>query len=386
MAGELVPMDWPPLTLEELRPLLAEFSSCGAPVCILSVSPRPFSAASVVETTSGRVFVKRHPRSVRTEAGLSEEHRFMRHLREHGAPVPRILQTKEGQSAVERGAWTYEVHEISPGIDVYEQAISWTPFQCAAHAHAAGKALAQLHRASEGFAAPLRRPQPLVSSFTIFAAKDPHVALEGYLAARPALDANARVHTCAEKALVLLEPFAAELRPLLPALLPLWTHNDLHASNLFWSDAGAEATATAIIDFGLADRTFAANDIAQAIERNIVGWLDLVTHPELPEAVPIAFDHLSALLDGYVAERPLARAEALALAPVMALCHAEFALTEADYYLAALHSDERAKIAYDDYLLGHAQWFLGAGAKLLDALRDWAARYVNEKEKSTWRS
>ena len=45
-----------------------------------------------------------------------------------------------------------------------------------------------------------------------------------------------------------------------PALEPLWTHNDLHASNLLWSAGGDNAQAAAIIDFGLADRTNAVHD------------------------------------------------------------------------------------------------------------------------------
>ena len=39
------------------------------------------------------------------------------------------------------------------------------------------------------------------------------------------------------------------------------------------------AHATSVIDFGLADRTNAVYDIAQAIERNIVEWLELVRDP-----------------------------------------------------------------------------------------------------------
>ena len=39
------------------------------------------------------------------------------------------------------------------------------------------------------------------------------------------------------EALALLAPFHAELQAAAPALAPLWTHNDWHASNLFWSDA-----------------------------------------------------------------------------------------------------------------------------------------------------
>jgi Ser/Thr protein kinase RdoA (MazF antagonist) len=168
---------------------------------------------------------------------------------------------------------------------------------------------------------------------------------------------------------------------LLPSLAPLWTHNDLHCSNLFWSDTSEQSRATAIIDFGLADLTNTVHDIAHAIERNIVEWLVLVQNPSHPERVPIHFDHLEALLEGYESMRLLSAKEAAALAPMTALCHAEFALSEADYFLGVLHSETNARMAYDGWLWGHAHWFCGAGTKLLDVLRQWAVgRSARERE------
>jgi Ser/Thr protein kinase RdoA (MazF antagonist) len=373
--GKLVEPDWPPLTLSEVRALLSMFPGCGEPIEILSVSPRPFSAASVVATKSGLVFVKRHHRSVRDREGLLEEHRFMRYLRKHGTHAPRVLATFSGETAIESGTWTFEVHDVPPGVDLYEEAISWTPFRSTAHAHSAGEALARLHKIAQGFNAPQRKTQPLVAGFTIFAAEEPCAAIERYLAARPALAEDAATREGCDAALELLAPFHAELKPLLPALKPLWTHNDLHASNLMWSDAGDDARAVAVIDFGLADRTNAVHDLAQAVERNIVEWLDLVEDPERKEGVRVHIDHLEALLDGYMQVRPLSEEEAAALAPMTALCHAEFALTEADYFLGVLHSKEKAGLASMDYLVGHARWFRGAGGqKLLDAIGRWAAK------------
>jgi Ser/Thr protein kinase RdoA (MazF antagonist) len=370
MDGTLVAPDWPPLTLDELQKLFAEFPALGAPLGILSVSPRPFSAAGVVATTAGRVFVKRQSRAVRRREGLLEEHRFLAHLLAHGADVPRVFSSAEGETAIELGDSIYELHQAPAGVDLYEEAISWTPFETAAHARSAGQALAKLHLAAQGFAAPARQPQPLVSSFTIFAAADPDAALDRYLAARPALAHHQKIRESAALALELLAPFHAELVPHLPKLAPLWTHNDLHASNLFWSDASPEACATTVIDFGLADRTNAVYDLAQVIERNIVEWLALMNHPAHPDDVPVHLDHLEALLDGYESQRPLSIEESAALAPMTALCHAEFALTEADYFLGVLGSEEKGKLAYDDYLVGHARWFRGAvGRSLLDALR-----------------
>jgi Ser/Thr protein kinase RdoA (MazF antagonist) len=326
-----------------------------------------------VGTRTERVFIKRHHRTVRDREGLLEEHRFMKHLREHGAPVPRVLAALSGETAIERGEWTYEVQEVPTGVDIYEDALSWTPFRSTAHARSAGEALARMHLAAQGFDAPRRKIQPLVASFTIFAADDPKVAMETYLEARPALTHATVTRASCDEALELLAPFHAELLPHLPALKPLWTHNDLHASNSLWSDASDDARAVAIIDFGLADRTNAVHDLAQAIERNIVEWLELMHDSTRGEDVPIHFDHLYALLDGYESVRPLTDEEAAALAPMTALCHAEFALTEADYFLSVLHSEEKARVALVDYLIGHARWFRGAGGhKLLDAIRRWA--------------
>ena len=381
--GSLVEPDWPPLTLAEVRALLAAFPGCGEPIEILSVSPRPFSAASVVATDSGRVFIKRHHRTVRDREGLLEEHRFLNHLREHGAPVPRVFAASSGETAIENGQWTFEVHEAVAGVDIYEEALSWTPFRSSAHAHSAGVTLARLHRASQGFDAPLRKAEPLVASFTIFAADEADTAMKHYLEARPALAGDEVARQGCDVALELLAPFHAQLRPLLPGLKPLWTHNDPHASNFLWSDASDNARAVGVIDFGLADRTNAVHDLAQSIERNIVEWLDLIEDSARGEHVRVHLDHLEAMLDGYESERPLNDAETAALAPMTALCHAEFALSEADYFRGVLHSEEKARMASIDYLVGHARWFRGAGGVgLLDRIQRWAGRRERQKAAS----
>jgi Ser/Thr protein kinase RdoA (MazF antagonist) len=370
--GTLVEPDWPPLTLDEIRALLEHFPAIGEPVAIVSASPRPFSAASVVETRLGHIFIKRHSRLVRDTDGLMEEHRFMEHLDANGIAAPRVFATAAGDTAIEIDAWTYEVHGIPEGSDLYEDAISWTPFRSVEHARSAGEMLARLHIASANYNAAARKPRPLVASFTIFASQDPRKSLEEYLAARPILDRDAQTHRDCDETLELIVPFHDELKPILPSLRPLWTHNDLHASNLFWSDTGLCARATSVIDFGLADRTNTVYDIAQAIERNVIEWLVLMNAPKNGGAVPVHLDHLWAMLDGYEQVRPLNHQEASALAPMLALSHVEFALTEADYFLGALRSPEKARVATHDYLVKHAQWFRGPGTqRILDPLRRW---------------
>jgi len=381
--GTLVKPDWPPLTLAELRPILARFPHDITPTRILTVSPRPFSAASVVATRQGRIFVKRHAHSVRDREGLLEEHRFLAHLIAYGVAVPRVLANEDHETAIELGEWTYEVHQAPLAVDVYREALSWTPFLNPSHARAAGVALAKLHLAAQNYPAPRRLNRPLIAGFTIFAADNPASAMSRYVAARPSLAIYPAAERHAEQALALLEPFHQELRPHLRALAPSWTHNDLHASNILWT-SDPEPRAATIIDFGLADRTNAVHDLAQTIERNIVDWLAL--HPSSrAAALHVDLPALHALLDGYESLRPLADAEAAALAPMTALCHAEFALSEADYFLGVLHSEPRALIALNDYLVGHARWFHSeSGSALLAEIRRWefARKGISDKVRS----
>ena len=372
--GTLVTPDWPPLTLEEVRGLLRYYPTLGKPLRLLTVSPRPFSAASVVATENGEIFVKRHYCTVRDVEGLREEHLFMDHLRQRGARVARVIPGRSGKTAIRLGEWTYEVHEIPPGIDIYGDAISWTPFRSCEHAYSAGRALAELHMASREFVAPARKPRQLVAGFTIFGARDARQAFDLYVSGRPVLRRYLQARNCREEALALLGPFHAELLPLLPALAPLWTHNDWHASNMMWSDGSVTATPVGVIDFGLADRTNAVHDLAHAIERNMVDWLALLNDPAHPDDIRVHSDHLFGLLEGYESVRPLSGEERLAVAPMTALCHAEFALSETDYFLSVLQSEEKAWYACEGYLVLHARWFSGAGGKLLDDLRGWARK------------
>src|ERR1700678_1447557 len=185
--GSLEEPDWPPLTLPEVDLLLRRYRQAGGAEWLLSRSPRPFSAASVVATPIGKVFVKRHHRSVRDREGLLEEHRLIAHLSATmqdevsgmvGGPdfstnlVQAVLADWDGETAGTSGEWTYEVHPLARGVDVYEQAPSWTPFLSCGHARSAGRALARLHRAAASYQGASRKAQPLVTSFTIFSGQN----------------------------------------------------------------------------------------------------------------------------------------------------------------------------------------------------------------------
>ncbi|MFD7133045.1 phosphotransferase enzyme family protein [Streptomyces sp. NPDC059894] len=352
LGHEAVRPDWEPLTEREVTDVL------GRPARLLWRSPRPLSAAALVD--AGRtLFVKRHHVSVRTPEGLAEEHAFLRHLRDNGAPVVDVL------SATGRGEWVYEVHTAGTGTDLYRDALSWSPFASAGHARQAGAALARLHLAAAGFDAPRRRVQPLVSSFTVFADHDPVTALHRYVDARPALADALTGRPWRDDLERLHLPYHRELAPHLDALEPLWTHNDWHASNLLWDTTRSPATVSTVLDLGLSDRTTAVHDLAVALERNIVQWLDLPTGE-----VRVHLTHLDALLDGYTAVRPLTSAERAALPALLPLVNAEYALSEMDYFRGVTRSETNTSLAYA-YFTDHTAWFGGpAGRRLLDRLRD----------------
>ena len=362
MATEPAEPDWPPLTVPELDALLAGFPEAGGAREVRWRSPRPLSAAALVRTARDLdVFVKRHHVSVRTRESLAEEHGFLRHLAANGAPVVRVLTDGHGQSVgtSEDGEWTYEVHTVGAGEDVYRDAISWSPFLSLEHARSAGRILARLHEAASGYDAPNRTVAPLTGGFTIFGDQtDPLAAAEKYAAVRPALAADLvhRPEWPGE-----LErwhmPFYERLQPQLHALEPLWTHNDLHASNLLWR--GDEAVT--VIDFNLADRAYAVHDLALAIERNAVEWVELEEKAERA----LHPDAARALIAGYEEIRRLTDAERAALPELLPLCHVDFALSELDYFAGVTKNEANAELAYR-YLVDHTAWFASeAGAAFL---------------------
>lgn len=364
LAGDEQAPDWPPLTHDEVASLLDGYALPKRSLAIVWHSPRPLSAAARVGTADGEVFVKRHHISVRNEQTLTEEHRFAMHLRARGIPVPLVLCDATDRSAVPRGEWVYEVHQTATGQDVYRDTFSWAPAGGAAHAHAAGAMLARLHLAANGYEAPQRRTHLLVARAEILSASDPVAALAGQMAERPALAAYLSERDWRDEVGMVLAPWASRAAIGVAGQPPLWTHGDWHVSNLCWNDASDTGRITDVLDFGLSARTFALFDLATAIERNAIAWLDI-------ERGGIArIDLALGLLDGYRSVRPLDRADLQALADVLPLVHVDFALSEVEYFEGITRRRDHADVAYRTFLLGHARWFAGAeGQSLLDALR-----------------
>ncbi|MFM0736461.1 phosphotransferase [Paraburkholderia xenovorans] len=373
VSGEKAERDWPLMTRDEVERVLAGYPAIG-PVARLSWhSPRPFSAAVLVTTVRGEVvFVKRHHVSIRDVEGLLEEHAFIAHLRARGVPVADVLANREGVTAVTQAEWTYELHGAAPGVDAYRGAMSWTPFADVSHAYSAGRALARLHAAAADYPAPARAIRPLLSSFRVLSCADLSAALDRWVAAQPLLVSSLATRDWRADIARIIAPYHARLVPLLPALAPLWTHGDWHASNLLWTDDAPGAQVRTVLDFGLSDKTCAVYDLALAIERNAIEWL------EPSETRHVHLDHVDALLDGYESLAPLSDDESAALVALLPIVHTEFALSEVAYFEGILQSRETGDVAYDGYLIGHTRWFEQPQGQALLALLERRARRPRE--------
>jgi Ser/Thr protein kinase RdoA (MazF antagonist) len=427
MGKELVVPDWSPLTSAEVHTVLARYPLPGSQrevragpgaqpgpaglalagdEMITWRSPRPMSAAGLIRRGGADLFVKRHHVRVRTPAQLAVEHAFIGHLRARGIPAPAVLRAFNGATATQQGDFVYEVHELAGGLDLYRDAVSWTPYASLGHTRAAGAALARLHGAADGFAWPARAPAVLTGGCGIIVAADPFAEVAGLADRRPGLagylDGRAWPDDLSRHVL----PAIRRAAPLLAGLPRQWGHGDWHPSNLTWTSAGPDAVVAGVFDFGLANRTFAVHDLATALERATVSWLDLadpdlagpdlagpdLAGPDLagpdvgdpgltgPDGDDLAgpgpgragadLDAIDAFLDGYESVRPLTPAEAAALPEVFAVVHVEYALSEVEYFADVVSSPANADLAYDGYLLGHAAWFGGPdGAAVLDHLR-----------------
>ncbi len=391
MGKELVEPDWSPLTAAEVSAVLARYSvpgRSGPPgsghagsghagsghaggevtgAVVAWSSPRPMSAAGLVSHGDGAAFVKRHHIRVRSPAQLTAEHTFAAHLCAHGLPVPAVWHTASGRTAVVSGDFVYEVHEVAPGIDLYRDAMSWTPYLSAGHARAAGAALARLHQAATGFGRQARPPAVLTSSCGVITAADPLAEVDAMARRRPGLARYLAGRGWRRDLTRDLLPAMGRAAPLLATLERQWGHGDWHPSNLTWDGTGPDAEVAAVFDFGLANRTFAVHDLAVALERSTIAWLDLAESGR----AGVNLAAVDALLDGYQSIRPLGPAEAAALPEVLPVVHLEYALSEIEYFADVVASPGLADLAYDTYLIGHAQWFAGPdGSALLDHLRE----------------
>ena len=355
--------DWLHITVPELHRLQSYYPCLQGSVKILWCSPRPFSSAVLIEVvqalaSTGQTnlhpyFIKRSHRSFRRAQDILQEHAVLQHLASKNIPVATLITSNCGQTALEVGDWTYEVYEKAAGFDLYVDQQSWTPFFYTEHAAKVGSLLAKLHTAMQDFPELHgRSTRYLASNQQLLESENIVTAIQQRIDNSPELS-----RYFADKNLdaVFLERVSQthrKIKHVLQQATKIWTHNDLHASNLFWSTQSADANITAVIDFGLSDRNSALYDLAITIERNFIDWLAL----EHTSQINVDEAGLSAFLQAYCAEiHP--QQDFSILPELLKIVHLDFAFSELEYFVGITQNLKHADAAYYDWIVGHVNWF-----------------------------
>ena len=345
--------DWQDISSSDLHSLQQHYPQFVGQQTILWRSPRPFSAALLLQVNAQIFFVKRSSRLFRSAQDLQQEHQLIRYMDEQGIAVPKIVFAHHGATAVELGEWSYEVHEKAHGVDPYANQLSWKPFFCAAHAAKAGQKLADLHQAAKHYPVTHgRSAKQLISNQDLLESENIQLAISHRIQNSPALSAYFADKVLDETWLNQLSSAHSQIKSTMQQVPKIWTHNDFHASNLLWSDATDVAEITTVIDFGLADRCSAIYDLAVAIERNFIDWLALAQRADLyiDEAGLIAF------IQAYIEQAGLSP-ELHILPELIKIVHSDFALSELEYFAGITQNIKHADAAYYDWLIGHTAWF-----------------------------
>lgn len=399
--------DWPDIDLNELQVLQTHYFALQGRIEILWRSPRPFSSALLVrvheyttptknemthaqntnhaqtsadknqlnqslkrsqkqslnqqEIQPQEYFIKRSHCSFRRVEDLSEEHRFIEFLAQHDVAVPEVLNTKLQCSALALDDWIYEVHKKAKGLDIYIDHLSWKPFFYPEHAAQTGYTLAKMHQVSVLY--PIQQERSaryLVSNQQLLSSENLAEAIQHRIQSSSTLSQYFAQNPLDPRFLNDLVGIHQNIKAYLQTEQKIWTHNDLHASNLLWSDTTAQARITTVIDFGLCDYNSAIYDLAVTIERNFIDWLAL----EKSQHITIDEQGLTAFLNAYLSV-PSVIQHIHILPELLKIVHIDFAFSELEYFLAVTGNIQHAHAAHYDWLIGHVTWFMGHQGQVL---------------------
>lgn len=259
-----------------LRPILLD----GPTATLMEVRSKT-SRKAVIATSATQYFLKEVPWYCDTPEFLEFSHAFQKQLREAGAPIPEICETRG------HGTWLdYDDRRLTLTRFVKGRRYNFTPLD----AEAAGKALFAVHDLQDESKLPMYHGDHFMDL-----ARD-HISLVPL--ERP--DVNANLSPTVIPALQsITEDFGRVLTG--GGFLELKTfvvHGDFNPWNISYTDAGSEVLA--IFDFDNADRHPRLHDLAEAL-MTFSGVITYRTGSTRFEAVShsIASDMARAFLSGY---------------------------------------------------------------------------------------
>ena len=350
---------WDDFSESELSDLLSRFPDAGSFVRVVRPGGRPLNVSALVETERGTFFVKRRLASTRTPSMLTEEHRFVDHVRRAGIPTPEFIRTREGHTFCTQSEWLVEVQTSADGDDLYVGRHTWQPFLSETHALSLGETFRRIRDAAASFpSVPVGEVGSPSGRFVLAKADDLADAVAKKIDSEPASRAFFESRRAWLKELDVFEPFLEVVRTWLRETPESWVHGDPQANNcLYRNDKVAS-----VIDFHLSAPAPPLLDLAVAVDRNTLLWLDILAGND--DAAD--WRGLEALLKGY---GPLTAEETKVLPALVAVCQLDFAIELMQYYLRVERSPSKATWCWEAYLVGHTRWHLSdAGRRFADVI------------------
>jgi Ser/Thr protein kinase RdoA (MazF antagonist) len=354
-----------PMSEQEIRRAVKLYPAAGKFSEKISDGGRPYSATSLFRTERGDYFLKKRSAAWRSNEDILWEHRVIRHLRDFGFPTPKLHENSRGSTLTEMDGFYYELFDRAEGEDLYRGTHTWTPFDRCEHAREAGIMLGRFHRTLEDFDAAGRPPlgvpplEPMRARFDLALNSDLAESLGSRIDKSPVLSGFFDCIDWQKEVVPLYEEFHRKFLSAGPPPAPWVTHGDWHANNLFFE----EDKIVSVIDFHLTDISFRLYDLAVALDRNGILWLDILSGKK----DALRYDILENLINGYRRIFPLEKGEVPQLQSLLPLHQLDLALSNIEYYSGVEKNWERAQWAYRVYLLEHARYYrTPEGERLLE--------------------
>ena len=359
-----------PMELDEIKKIVSDhYPEAGIPERKLGDGSRPYSASSLFQSCSGQYFLKKRNKAWRSRGDIFWKHSIIEHLCSKGFPTPPLVLNGGGETLTETCDHYYELFHRAEGEDIYHDYHSWMPFIESGHATSAGEALARFHLALEDYDKSGRpRPgtiieKPMTARFDMAFSPDLPAALACRIAESPVLSAFFDGKRGKADLLPLLLPFQQDMPACRDEIRPWITHGDWHANNLFFRGGRVSS----VIDFHLTDLSFRLYDLAVALDRNCIRWLDI----QDGRNDAVRFDLIGLFLDGYNSVFPIDEDELKFLSILLPVHQLDLAVSNIEYYFGFEQNRARADWVYDVYLTGHLSFYQkSAGREIIEFIEN----------------
>lgn len=350
------------MELEEIKKVvMSSYPEIGKPEKKIGDGSRPYSASSLFSSSSGEYFLKKRNIGWRDREDIEWKHSIIEHLGKSNFPTPSLVMNNQGSTLTQTEEFYYELFHRASGVDLYQDYHSWMTFKRSDHAVSSGETMARFHLALEDFDIS-GRPQvgtvvekPMTARFDMAFHRDLSKIISERIQNNSEVSEFFKDKNWQTDLLPLLTLFQKDIPDYKEIIKPWVSHGDWHANNLFFDCDKVSA----VIDFHLTDLSFRLYDLAVALDRNCIQWLEF--HDGKIDVV--RFDLIGLFIEGYNSVFPVSGPELKLLSLLMPIHQLDLAISNIEYYLCFEKNEARAEWAYQVYLIEHLKFYQLPGGK-----------------------